>query len=334
MSALAPALQAFFTDRLIGQRDASPNTIGAYKTAFRLLLAFSTDRTGKAPAALDIADLDAPLIGAFLAHLEGDRRNSTATRNNRLAAIHSLFAYLALHHPEHAASIQRVLAIPAKRVQRNLVTYLHDAEVDALVGACDLTRWTGRRDHAMFVLTIQAGLRISELAALTYRDVTLGIGANVHTVGKGRKERRTPLVAATKAVLKAWLEERRGDPADPLFPTVAGGHLTRDAIEHRLAHHLAIASAGCPSLRTKRATMHTLRHTAAMRLLLAGNDITVIALWLGHEQIATTNIYLHADMSHKQRAIDKTKPLAAKPGRYQPPDSLLAFLEALCVNLS
>lgn len=329
MSALAPSLQAFFTDRLIAQRAASPNTIGAYKTAFRLLLAFASRSTGKAPCALDIADLDAPLIGAFLDHLERDRHNGAATRNNRLAAIHSLFAYLALHHPEHAASIQRVLAIPAKRTQRNLVTYLTDPEVDALLGACDPTTWTGRRDHAMFVVTVQAGLRISELAGLTCQDVTLTVGANVHTLGKGRKERRTPLLAGTRVVLGAWLKERQGDLTDPLFPTVRGTHLTRDAIEHRLARHLTTARVRCPSLAAKQVTMHTLRHTAAMRLLLAGNDITVIALWLGHEQIATTNIYLHADMTLKQRAIDRTKPLTAKPGRYRPPDTLLAFLESL-----
>jgi integrase/recombinase XerD len=329
MSALAPSLQAFFTDRLIGQRAASPNTICAYKTSLRLLLGFAAARAAKAPSALDIADLDAPLIGAFLDHLEADRHNTVATRNNRLAAVHSLFAYLALHHPEHAASIQRVLAIPPKRTQRNVVTYLTDAEVDTLLGACDQTTWTGRRDHAMFALTIQTGLRISELACLNRQDVALGVGANVHTVGKGRKERHTPLVPATRAVLQAWLGERHGEPTDPLFPTVTGGRLSRDAIERRLTHHLAVAAATCPSLRAKHVTTHTLRHTAAMRLLLAGNDITVIALWLGHEQIETTNIYLHADMTHKQRAIDRTKPLGAKPGRYRPPDPLLAFLEAL-----
>ncbi len=329
MTALAPSLQAFFTDRLIGQRAASPNTITAYKTGLRLLVGFAAERTAKAPSALDIAELDAPLIAAFLDHLETDRHNSVATRNNRLAAVHSLFAYLALHHPEHAASIQRVLAIPPKRTQRNLVTYLTDPEVDALLSACDQTTWTGRRDYAMFVLTIQAGLRISELAGLERDDVTLGAGANVHTIGKGRKERRTPLVPATRAVLKAWLAERHGELTDPLFPTVTGGRLSRDAIERRLTHHLAIAANTCPSLRAKHVTTHTLRHTCAMRLLLAGNDVTVIALWLGHEQIETTNIYLHADMTHKQRAIDRTRPFAAKPGRYQPSDSLLAFLEAL-----
>ena len=203
------------------------------------------------------------------------------TRNSRLAAIHSLFGYLALHHPEHAASIQRVLAIPAKRAQRNLVTYLGEDEVDALLGSCDSARWTGRRDHAMFALTIQTGLRISELAGLDCGDVSLGTGANVHTVGKGRKERRTPLVHATRAVLKAWLGERDGRPTDPLFPTTTGRRMSRDAIEHRLAHHLTLAAAACPSIADKRVSMHTLRHTAAMRLLLAGNDITVIALWLG-----------------------------------------------------
>ena len=329
MSALAPALQAFFTDRLIGQRAASPNTIAAYRTGLRLLLGFAAERTGKSPSTLDIAELDAPLIAAFLDHLEHDRHNSVVTRNSRLAAVHSLFAYLALHHPEHAGSIQRVLAIPLKRTQRNLVTYLSEDEVDALLGSCDQTRWTGRRDHAMFALAVQTGLRISELAGLDRADVTLATGANVHTVGKGRKERRTPLVPATRAILKVWLAERAGAPIDPLFPTTTGRRLSPDAIERRLARQLAVAAMTCPSIATKRITMHTMRHTCAMRLLLAGNDITVIALWLGHEQIATTNIYLHADMSHKQRAIDRTKPLAAQPGRYRPPDPLLAFLEAL-----
>jgi integrase/recombinase XerD len=329
MTALAPSLQAYFTDRLIGQRAASPNTIAAYKVTFRLLLGFASQRTGRAPSALDIADLDAPLIAAFLDHLEADRHNEPATRNNRLAAVHSLFAYLALNHPEDAATIQRVLAIPTKRTERNLLTYLTDEEVDALLEACDQSTWTGRRDHAMFALTIQTGLRISELSGLTCQDVTLTAGANVHTVGKGRKERRTPLVPTIKTLLKAWMTERAGTPSDPLFPTTTGSHLSRDAVERRLARHVALAGQRCPSLGAKRITMHTLRHTCAMRLLLAGNDITVIALWLGHEQIATTNIYLHADMTHKQRAIDRTTPLAAKPGRYRPPDSLLAFLESL-----
>jgi integrase/recombinase XerD len=329
MTALAPSMQAYFTDRLIGQRQASPNTIAAYRHTFRLLLGFATKRTGTPPSALDISDLDAPLIAAFLDHLQADRGNTVATRNNRLAAIHSLFVYLALHHPEHADTIGRVLAIPTKRAERNLLTYLTDPEVDALLAACNHATWTGRRDHAMLALTIQTGLRISEMIALNCQHITLGPGANVHTIGKGRKARRTPLIPAIKTVLKAWLHERAGAPDEPLFPTRTGTQLSRDAIEHRLAIHLQIAAANCPSIAAKHITMHTLRHTAAMRLLLAGNDITVIALWLGHEQISTTNIYLHADMTHKQQAIDRTKPLAAKPGRYQPPDTLLAFLQAL-----
>ena len=329
MSALAPALEAFFTERLIGQRQASQNTIAAYRDTFRLLLRFASQRSGTPPSELDIAALDAPLVAAFLDHLEHERGNTVATRNNRLAAIHSLFGYLALHHPENAGSIQRVLAIPPKRTERNLLTYLTEPEVDALLAACDQTSWTGRRDHAMLTLTIQTGLRISELIALSRQDVTLTTGAHVHTVGKGRKERRTPLTPPTRTVLGAWLHERAGAPDDPLFPTTTSKRLSRDAVEHRLAIHLQTAAARCPSIKTKHVTMHTLRHTAAMRLLLAGNDITVIALWLGHEQITTTQIYLHADMTHKQEAIDRTKPLAAKPGRYRPPDTLLAFLEAL-----
>jgi site-specific recombinase XerD len=329
MTPLAPSMQAYFTDRLISQRQASPNTIAGYRHAFQLLLRFAADRAHKPPSALDIGDLDAPLIASFLDHLEHDRGNTTQTRNNRLAAIHSLFAYLALHHPEHANTIGRVLAIPHKRTTKNLLTYLTDPEIDALLGACDQTTWTGRRDHAMLALTIQTGLRISELIALDCQDITLGTGANVHTTGKGRKTRRTPLTPTIQNVLKGWLSERAGSPDDPLFPTRTSTRLSRDAVEHRLAIQLQTAGRDCPSLNAKHITMHTLRHTAAMRLLLAGNDITVIALWLGHEQISTTNIYLHADMTHKQQAIDRTRPLNAKPGRYQPTDTLLAFLEAL-----
>jgi integrase/recombinase XerD len=330
MSTLAPSLQAYFTQRLISQRAASPNTISSYKLTFRLLLAFASKATGKAPSSLDIADLDAPLVASFLDYLERDRHNSVATRNNRLAAVHSLFSYLALHHPEHAATIGRVLAVPPKRTERNLVTYLTDAEAEAVLAACDKTSWTGRRDHAMFSLAIQTGLRISELAALTRSDiVTVRPGANVRTVGKGRKERRTPLIPSTVTILKAWLREQPGTPEDPLFPTTTGRHMSRDAIERRLALYVSSAAQNCQSLRAKRVTTHTLRHTAAMRLLAAGNDITVIALWLGHEQITTTQIYLHADLTHKQRAIERTRPLGVKPGRFHPSDALLAFLEAL-----
>ncbi|MGH3366517.1 MAG: tyrosine-type recombinase/integrase, partial [Nocardioidaceae bacterium] len=275
------------------------------------------------------ADLDAPLIGAFLEHLERDRHNGIRTRNNRLAAVHSLFSYAALRHPEHAASIQRVLAIPTRRFERNLVTYLTDDEVDALVAACDRTTWTGRRDHALLVLAVQTGLRISELAALRVADVSLGTGAHVHTVGKGRKERRTPLTPLTVAVLRSWLAERGASSSGPLFPTSTGRSLSRDAIERRVALYVSRAAATRPSIRAKHVTAHTLRHTAAMRLLLSGVDVTVIALWLGHEQVSTTSCYLHADMTLKERAIARVAPPTTKPGRYRPPDPLLAFLEGL-----
>jgi site-specific recombinase XerD len=329
MSMLAPTLQAFFSDRLMGQRGASSHTIAAYRDSIRLLLRYAADRTHKQPCQLDIADLDAPLVGAFLDHLERDRHNEVRTRNNRLAAIHSLFGYAALRHPEHAASIQRVLAIPSKRFERELVTFLTEQEVDALLAACDPMTWTGRRDHALLVLAIQSGLRISELAGLTCSDIVLTAGAHVHCVGKGRKERRTPLVRQTVQVLRVWLAERKGSALEPLFPTITGQRLSRDAIEHRLAHYVANASRICPSLRHKQVTAHTLRHTAAMRLLLAGVDTTVIALWLGHEQVSTTTIYLHADMQQKERAIARVRPPATKPGRYRPADAVLAFLEAL-----
>ena len=320
MSRARPALQAYFTDRLIGQRAASPNTIAAYRSRSGCCWPSPPTHTRKTPSALDIADLDAPLVAAFLDHLERDRHNSAAPATTAWPRSTRCSATSPCSHPEHAASIQRVLAIPPKRTERNLVTYLTEPEVDALLAACDQTTWTGRRDHAMFALTIQTGLRISELAALTCADITLTTGANVHSVGKGRKERRTPLVPRTKAVFKAWLDERPGAPSDPLFPTTTGKRLSRDAIERRLAHHVGTRRRELPLAQAKHVTMHTLRHTAAMRLLLAGNDVTVIALWLGHEQISTTNIYLHADMTHKQHAIDRTKPLATKPGRYRPPD--------------
>jgi site-specific recombinase XerD len=329
MTALAPLLQAFFTDRLIAQRRASGHTIAGYRGTFRLLLGFATSRTGKKPSALDIADLDAPLIAAFLDHLENDRHNTVRTRNWRLAAIHSLFSYAALHHPEHAAVIQRVLAIPAKRHQRRLLTWLTEPEADALLAAPDRATWTGRRDHAMLVLAVQTGLRVSELITLTRSDVGLGTGAHVHCIGKGRKERATPLTTLTVAVLHDWLTEHAGASGDPLFPTRTGRRLSHDAIEHRLASYLAIARTSCPSLHDKHVTMHTLRHTAAMRLLHAGTDIAVIALWLGHEQIATAQIYLHADMSQKERAIARVTPPGTAPGRYRPPDPLLAFLDGL-----
>ena len=234
MTALAPVLQAFFTDRLIAQRRASSHTIAGYRSTFRLLLGFAAAKTGKPPSALDIADLDAPLITAFLDHLQEDRHNTIRTRNWRLAAIHSLFGYAALHHPEHAATIQRVLAIPTKRHERRLLTWLTEPEVDALLAASDRGTWAGRRDHAMLVLAVQTGLRISELIALSRGDITLDTGAHVRCMGKGRKERATPLTGLTVAVLDGWLAEHTGEAQDPLFPTRTGTRLSHDAIERRL----------------------------------------------------------------------------------------------------
>jgi integrase/recombinase XerD len=330
VSALAPTLQAFFTDRLIGQKGASPNTISGYRDTFRLLLRFVQQRTHKAPSDLDMADLDAPLIASFLEDLEKVRHNSVRTRNNRLAAVRSFFSYAALRHPEHAASIQRVLAIPPKRHQRNLVSYLTEAELGALLAACDEGTWTGRRDHAMFLLAARTGLRVSELIGLDNSDLVVGTGAHVHCIGKGRKERRTPLLPSTVSVLRAWAAERGGAPGGPMFPTSTGRRLSRDAVEHRMSLHMAKASVTCPSLQHKSVTAHTLRHTTAMSLLEQGVDITIIALLLGHEQVSTTwGIYIHADMGQKERALAALCSDATKPGRYHPPDSLLAFLEAL-----
>ncbi len=329
MNTLAPTLQAFFTDRLARQRQVSGHTITAYRDTFKLLLVFAGQQTGKPPSRLDIADLDAPLIGAFLNHLETGRGNSTRTRNARLAAIHSLFRYAALRHPEDAAVIQRVLAIPPKRFDRALITYLTEEEITALLAAPDQATWTGRRDHALLVLGCQTGLRATELTHLTVGDVHLGTGAHVSCLGKGRRQRITPLTTATVAVLNAWLAERAGLPADPLFITRRGTPLSRDALERRIAKHTATAALSCPTLREKKVSPHVLRHSAAMRLLNAGVDTSVIALWMGHENVATTQVYIHADLALKERAIARTAPQDAPPGRYQPPDVVLAFLDNL-----
>ncbi len=329
MSALAPTLQAFFTERLIRQRHVSEHTIAAYRDTLRLLLGYAAEQTALAPSALDLADLDASLIAGFLDHLQSERGNSARTRNARLAAIHSLFRFAALHHPEHAASISRVLAIPPKRFDRAVITYLTEPEVDALLACCDLANWTGRRDYTLLLLAVQTGLRVSELTGLTGRDMHLGPGAHVACHGKGRKDRITPLTSATINVLRDWLAEQGSEPDAPLFPTRRGNRLSRDAIEHHLAHYTGHARDTCPSLRGKMITAHVLRHTTAMRLLHAGVDTSVIALWLGHVSVDTTQIYLHADLALKEQALARTRPPNGRTGRYRPPDSLLAWLEQL-----
>ena len=329
MSTLAPTLEAFFTQRLTSQLHASANTVAAYRDAWRLLLRHAQDRTGKQPCQLDLADLDAPFVAGFLDHLEQDRGNSVRTRNARLAAVRSFFRYAALCHPEHADLIARVLAIPAKRAQRNELCYLSQPEADALLAAPDRNTWTGRRDHALLDVAIDTGLRVSELAGLRNRDVELGTGAHLNCAGKGRKRRRTPLRKQTAAVLAVWIRERGGRPDDPLFPTRRGTQITRGAVGRLVARHAATATSRCPSLHAKRITPHVLRHSCAMSLLAQGVDTAVIALWLGHERVETTQIYVHADMSIKERALACTAPPNTTPGRYQPPDSLLAFLTSL-----
>jgi site-specific recombinase XerD len=329
MSALAPTLEAFFTERLIGQRHVSPHTIEAYRDTFRLLLTFVQEQTGTSPSSLCLEDIDAALVGLFLQHLEVTRGNSPRTRNARLAAIHSLFGYAALRHPEHAAHIQRVLAIPAKRFERTLVSFLSDEEVTALLAAPDQTTAIGRRDHALLLLALQTGMRVSELVGLRREDVIVGVRSHVRCMGKGRKERVTPLSKTTMAALKEFMGERGGGVGEPLFTSTHGGALTRHALGALVTRHALAAAHGCASLQSKEVTPHVLRHTAAMRLLHAGNDVTLLALWLGHESIETTKIYIHADLALKEKALDRTAPLGIAPGRFRAPDTLLAFLEGL-----
>lgn len=329
MNALAPTLQAFFTERLMQQLQASPHTVAAYRDTFRLLLAFAERRTGKAPSVLDFERLDATTITAFLDYIEHERGNSARSRNSRLAAIHSLFRFAALRHPELAGLIARVLAIPSKRFERTDVSFLNRDEVHALLGAPDRTRWLGRRDYALLAVAVQTGLRVSELTGLRCGDVELRSGAHVRCTGKGRKARCTPLSAQNATILEAWMQERKGQASDPLFPTSRGRALSRDAVGLLVAKYAAIAREHCPSLQNKAVSPHVLRHSAAMSLLHAGVDSTVIALWLGHEQTRTTEVYVHADLTLKERALARTAPPDTAPGRYRPSDALTAFLESL-----
>jgi site-specific recombinase XerD len=294
-----------------------------------LLLVFARERLRKPPTDLPLADLDATLVVAFLQHLERERSNCVRTRNARLAAIRSFFRFVALQEPAHSALAQRILAIPTKKSERKLVTSLNRAEQEALLAAPDRTTWLGRRDHAIILLLFQTGLRVSELRGLRCEDIVLSAGAHVRCRGKGRKERCTPLTRETVSVLRAWLAERCGVPADPAFPSRRGVVLSRDAVEHLITKYTKLAGAACTSLRAKRVTPHVLRHTTAVSLLQAGNDRAVIALWLGHESIETTQMYLDADLSMKERALARTTPLRAGRGRYRPDDRLLAFLNAL-----
>lgn len=329
MSSLAPLLQSFFTDRLIRQRQASDNTIAAYRDTIRLLIVFAAQQTNKPPSSLAIDDIDAHMIGNFLEHLQTGRNNSIRTRNARLTAIRSLFRYAALIHPEYAHLIQRVLSIPPKRFETSIVTYLNESEVKALLNAPDQTTWIGRRDHALLNLACQTGLRATEIVNLRIDNLHLGTAAHVNCVGKGRKQRITPLTTTTVDILRAWLTQHCAAPADPVFPIRRGTPMSRDALARLVARHTTTAAADCPTLTEKNVTPHTLRHTAAMRLLNAGIDTTVLALWLGHANTNTVQTYIHADLALKERAIARTAPLDAPPGRYQPNDTILTFLNSL-----
>jgi len=325
-----PALvQRFFADRLQSQLGASRHTVASYRDTFRLLLLFASERSAREPSQLRMEDLDAALIGAFLDHLEHGRASTPKTRNTRLAAVRSFFRFVAYAEPACSLQCQQVLAIPNKRHERSTVEFLTEQETAALVAAPDLTTWIGRRDRALLLVAVQTGLRNAELRCLRCHDVQLGVGAHLRCAGKGRKTRCTPLRRDVAAVIEAWLVERRGGPDDPVFPSTRGGFLSADALEGLVARYVAAAGAMCPSLVGRTITPHTLRHTTAMDLLRRGVDLTVIALWLGHESIETTQIYLHADMQLKERALGYADPSGARPVRFRPPDCLLAFLKNL-----
>jgi len=328
-TSLAPLLERFFTQRLMQQRQASPHTISSYRDTFRQFLTFAQQRLHQPPSRLNFEQIDAPLIVAFLEELEQHRGLTARSRNLRLTAIHSFFRYAAFELPAHAAQIQRVLAIPSKRFARTLVSFLTRSEVDALLAAPDCSTWPGRRDHAFMLTAVQTGLRLSEMTGLKRQDLIFGTGAHVRVIGKGRKERCTPIAKSTRAVLKAWLREPPRGDGDVLFPSAKGERLSVHGVQYMLNKHRMTASKMCPSLIDKRVTVHRLRHTTAMDLLQAGIDRAVIALWLGHESVETTQIYLEATLAMKEQALAKTTPPLGKPGRYQPGDRLLGFLNNL-----
>jgi len=322
-------LQAFFTNRLMEQLNASAHTIAAYRDTFRILFDYAQNHLGKAPSALTLEDMNSSFIGQFLNHLEQDRGNNARSRNARLAAIHSFFRYVAYQLPEHSSLIQRVLAIPGKKHERALVEYLTEEETGAILDAPDRSTFTGRRDYALMLVGIQTGLRVSELTGLCCHDVIFGVGAHIRCLGKGRKARCTPLTKSVAAVVKAWIKERRSQPDDPLFPNRRGGSLSTDGVQFILTKHVTAAHRQCPSLKQKKVSPHVLRHTAAMNLLHAGGDVATIALWLGHERLDTVHVYVQADLAMKEEILAKTATPKGKAKRFCPDDALLAFLKSL-----
>jgi site-specific recombinase XerD len=328
-TATLPALlQSFFTERLLTQRQVSTHTIASYRDTFRLLLRFAQRERHKRPSELNLSDLDADLVGSFLTSLEQQRRCSARTRNARLTAIRSFFTYASFQEPGLSAHIQRVLAIPYKRQARPIVAFLSHEEIGAVLAAPDTSIWLGRRDQALLTLAFQTGLRLSELTSLDRSAIAFGPGAHVRCRGKGRKDRSTPLTTGTAAVLRSWLKEPR-PVTEVLFPNARGGRLSADSVQYLVRKYTQVAAVRCPTLRGKRVSPHVLRHSAAMELLAAGVDSSVIALWLGHESVNTTQIYLHAHLALKEAALARTTPPNVRPGRFRPDDQLLAFLSTL-----
>jgi site-specific recombinase XerD len=324
-------LQGFFTQRLMQQKQASPHTIASYRDTFRLLLCFANKRLHKSPSQLAFDDVDAPFVAEFLNDLEKTRQISARSRNLRLTAIRSFFQYAGYETPSHSAQIQRVLAIPSKRYDRTQVRFLSRPEIDALLQAPDVRVWSGRRDQLLLLIAIQTGLRLSELTQLTQDNLVLDrSGSHIRCLGKGRKERCTPLTKQAASRLQYWLREPTVNACKVLFPSARGQRLSGDGVRHILAKHIATAAISCPSLGKKRVTPHMLRHTMAMELLQAGVDRAVIALWLGHESVETTQIYLEANLALKEKIL-QANPLPDGPpsGRYRPDDDLLAFLSGL-----
>ena len=326
---LPPLLESFFTQRLIGQRKASPHTITAYRDTFSLLLKFAQRHLGREPSKLTLEDLNAVFVASFLDDLESGRHCCPRSRNLRLAAIRSFFRYAAMETPQHAGLIQRVLSIPRKRHVRPVIDFLIRDEIKALLSAVERTTWLGRRDHAILLTAVQTGLRLSEITGLHRQDVVLGAGAHLRCTGKGRKERCTPLSKPTVAVLGAWMRDAMSIHTPFLFPSSRGGRLSADAVQRLVARHVANAEKNCPSLTKKRVTPHVLRHSAAMELLQAGVDRALIAIWLGHESVETTQVYLDADLTLKEAMLAKARPIESFPTRYRPSDPLVQLLKAL-----
>lgn len=329
-SNLAALIERYFTERLMRHRNVSPNTIASYRDTFRLLFSFAQTRLHKPPSDLALNDLDAPFICAFLDDLEENRSAGVRTRNLRLTAIRSFFRFASFEEPAYGAHIQRVLAIPSKRHDKRQIHFLDRPEIEAILATPDRTTWLGRRDYTLLLLAVQTGLRLSELVDLNRDAIFLGRGAHVRCLGKGRKERATPLTKLARTALQAWLKEPRRRSAAALFPNIHGSRLSPDSVQSLLSKYVALARTRCSSLKSKRVSPHVLRHSAAMELLQAGVDCSVIALWLGHELIETTQTYLHAHLALKEAALARLKPLPqGKAARFHPSDRLLEFLNAL-----